>query len=118
MDPPSVDVLSQASLGESNPTSVVCNSAGDVIYISYGEDEHIIKRIMWDKNEIPAEATVEDVAGELGSTGDNDGCGTGGDLKFKYPVGMALSQDDATLYVLENDGGDPVKGGLKSLDTT
>ena len=111
-------MLPQASLGEINPTSVVCNSAGDVIYISYGLDEHIIKRIMWDKDKIPGLATVEDVAGELGSTGDDDGCGTDGDLKFKYPVGMALSQDDATLYVLENDGYASDKGGLKSLDTT
>ena len=116
MDSPSVDVLPQASLSESNPTSVVCNSAGDVIYISYGEDEHIIKRIMWDKDKIPGLATVEDVAGDLGSTGDDAGCGTGG-VRFKRPVGMALSQDDATLYVLEDDE-DSVKGGLKSLATT
>ena len=115
-------MLPKASLEEDNPTSVVCNSAGDVIYISYGLDEHIIKRIMWDKDKLPGLATVEDVAGVLDSTGDDAGCGTGtGDdesaVQFKHPVGMALSQDDATLYVLEDDEASD-KGGLKSLDTT
>lgn len=110
-------MLPKASLEEDNPTSVVCNSAGDVIYISYGDKGHIIKRIMWDKDKLPGLATVEDVAGVLDSTGDDDGCGTGGGLKFKYPVGMALSQDDATLYVLEDDDASD-KGGLKSLATT
>ena len=71
---------------------------------------------MWGKDKIPGLATVEDVAGVLGSTGDDAGCGTGS-LKFKHPVGMALSQDDATLYVLEDDDASD-KGGLKSLDTT
>ena len=58
--------------------------------------------------------TVTTIAGD-GESGDDDGIGT--NAQFKFPHGLALTTDDATLYVAGGPSGSTGRGTVRAVDT-
>ena len=56
------------------------------------------------------------VAGESGSTGNDCDCSGSPAVKFKGPLGLALTPDENNLYILESDTSG--KGGMRKLSTS
>ena len=85
----------------------------DVHFFADGASLYICERYRLRKLNVHS-GTVTTIAGD-GESGDDDGIGT--NAQFKFPHGLALTTDDATLYVAGGPSGSTGRGTVRAVDT-